>query len=334
MSKSYEKTVSIETFNELLSGLSYYNTLELSRPYPATLALKWHNCTYYTSLTGEKKNSANVGNIMAQLDKFAKREEYELIDKESYGYEKIKLDRFKTKIHWSLKDPGNFSYVNENYRLKWLKCYSYDINSAYSFAMLKPMPDTSKPCRKCDIINEGEIGFYSTGGATTEIGAWAEYIFPLKESPFKAYVEYYYEKKREAKTKEERNIWKNFLNIPSGMTQKLNIFVRLAILHYAAVYIESFIDEYTVYCNTDSIVSLVPRDDLPMGNEIGQFKAEHINDDFKYKQAGIYQWGEECHYKGIPGIALKDIENIKNWKDNLPYKYDTELRRIVENGKI
>ena len=332
MSKTYEKTVDIETFNKILSDLDYCLSLNIKKPYPATLALYFGDCVYYTSLTGDKKNSANVGNIMAQLDKYAKRIEYELLDKELYGYNKVKIGPFKTKIHWDLKDPGNFDYVNDDYKLKWLKCYSYDINSAYSFAMLKPIPDTSKPCRRFDVVQKGEIGFYKNGEATTEIGAWAEYIFPLKESPFKAYIEHYYQKKEQAKDKKERDMWKLFLNIPSGMTQKLNIFVRLAILHYAAVYISSFIDENTVYCNTDSIVSLVPRYDLPMGNEIGQFKVEHINDDFKYKQAGIYQWGEKCHYKGIPSVALKDIENIKNWADNLPYKFDAQLRRVVKNG--
>ena len=65
-------------------------------------------------------------------------------------------------------------------------------------------------------------------------------------------------------------------------------------------------------------------------NELGQFKEEHINEDFKFIQAGQYQWGSECHYNGVPGCAIKDIENIENWQDNLPYKLVN--RRIVKNG--
>lgn len=332
MSKTYEKTIDIDNFNHILSQLDYYNDINITKPYPATLALNFGNCTYYTSLTGEKSNSPNVGNIIAQLDRFVKKSDYELKNKEEYGYQKTKLDNYKTRITWNLRDPGNFEYINNKYKLKWLKCYSYDINSAYSFAMLKPMPDTDKPCRKFDVINKNEIGFYSNGYATTEIGAFAEYIFPLKESPFKKYVEYYYNKKQNAKSPEEREIWKSFLNIPSGMMHKVNIFMRLAILHYAAIYINSFIDENTVYCNTDSIVSLKARSDIPLGNEIGKFKKEHINEIFKYKQSGIYQWDTICHYKGLPGIALNDIENTKNWQANLPYKYDEDLRRIIKNG--
>ena len=114
------------------------------------------------------------------------------------------------------------------------------------------------------------------------------------------------------------------------MIQRYNIFIRLGILYNAAEYIKQFQDEDTVYCNTDSIVSLKRRTDLPLGIELGQFKEEHVNEDFKFIQAGQYQWGSECHYKGIPGCALTDIENTENWQENLPYKLVN--RRVVKNG--
>ena len=68
---------------------------------------------------------------------------------EGYGRREIPAPTFDlpghTKILWDYLDPGNFSYTNDEYILKKIKCYSYDLNSAYSFAMLKPMPDTSNP---------------------------------------------------------------------------------------------------------------------------------------------------------------------------------------------
>ena len=60
---------------------------------------------------------------------------------EGYGRREIPAPTFDmpghTKILWDYLDPGNFSYINEEYILKKIKCYSYDLNSAYSFAMLK-----------------------------------------------------------------------------------------------------------------------------------------------------------------------------------------------------
>ena len=199
--------------------------------------------------------------------------------------------------------------------------------------MCKDMPDTSIAPRMYDAVGPNEIGFNDGGEVTTTIGDFAEYIFPLMKSPFIKYVENYYAKKQKAKTKEERDLWKDFLNIPTGMSHKKNIFIRNAILYHAACYIRQFIDKDTVYCNTDSIVSLKKRTDLPIGDKLGEFKEEHANERFKFIDEGIYQWDNECHYKGIPGCALTDIENIENWEENLPYKYNELTRRIEPNGK-
>ena len=121
------------------------------------------------------------------------------------GYNRTK------RVDWNIEDPGNFWYTDDRRAGKWLKCWSYDLNSAFSYAMTKPMPDTSKEPRLRDLVQENEIGFYSDGGATTKVGAYAEYIFPLMPSPFTKYVENYYNKKQKAKDKNERNCWKSFL---------------------------------------------------------------------------------------------------------------------------
>ena len=79
----------------------------------------------------------------------------------------------------------------------------------------------------------------------------------------------------------------------------------------------------------------MPRTDLPIGNNIGQFKNEHSGESFKYKQAGIYQWNKECHYKGIKGYAIDDIDNIDGWFEKLTkhykYKFNEETRRLELN---
>lgn len=288
--------------------------------------------TYKCSLTGDVKDIVDGANIMKQLKSLSGPEWLELKDKEEFGYRKV-FNKLKNKnsIEWNLRDPGNFSFIDTTRAKKKLKCYSYDINSAYSYAMLQPMPDTRIKPKLYSIVGKNEIGFNNSGYATTEEGSYAEYIFPLIESPFKKYVDTYYNRKAKAADKVERNKWKQYLNIASGLLHRHNIFLRLAVLYYASTYIAQFIDEDTVYCNTDSIISVKKRTDIPLGTEIGKFKEEHINEDFKYIDVGIYQWGNKCHYTGIPGCTLTDITDTTNWKDHFPYRYDEELRRIVKN---
>lgn len=210
-------------------------------------------------------------------------------------------------------------------------CWSYDINSAYAYAMLKPMPDTTVEPRYNDIIKEGEIGFYPLGGASTEVGEFANIIFPLMESPFKNYIIEYYNLKQKAKGI-ERKKWKDFLNFPSGFLAKKNIFLRNALIYYSNEYINQFIDENTVYVNVDCIVSLVPRYDIPIGNEIGQFKEEHKAKKFYYIKPMIYQWEDEKgHCPGIPSESIQDIKHIEDWRYQLYYKF--ENGKVVKNEK-
>ena len=50
---------------------------------------------------------------------------------EGYGRKEVPDPTFDmpghTKITWDYLDPGNFSYTNDKYKLKKLKCYSYDL---------------------------------------------------------------------------------------------------------------------------------------------------------------------------------------------------------------
>lgn len=327
-----KKIVSIDTFNEIAADAEYRNPE--FKCHITSVEMIFPEMTYEASLTGNVDDIINIANIAKQLRHYTSEEFIDIENREQYGYRKTySLKQHKDKINWDLRDPGNFSYIDEDRIGKKLKCWSYDVNSAYSYAMTKPMPDTRKPAKLNSLVGENEIGFYKSGGVTTDVGAYAEYIFPLIESPLKNYVDNYYIKKRNAKDKFDRHKWKSFLNIASGLLHKYNIFLRLAILHYAAEYISSFIDDDTVYCNTDSIVSTKPRTDLPIGDDLGMFKEEHKNEDFKYLAVGIYQWNKECHYKGIPGCTLTDIENTTDWRHNFPYQFDKEIRRIIKNGE-
>jgi len=284
---------------------------------PQFIKITYKNMDYQFNklLTDRRKiNSGNIWNSFKTITKFENK-----INKDKFGYKEIFITPFKKKVKWDFATDFGFAYYDENFNNQWLKCWSYDINSAFAFAMLKPMPDTSKEPRYNDYVKRGEMGFYKMGGATTKVGEYAEVIFSLQDSPFKEYIIKYYNLKKNATEKEFRTKYKDFLNIPTGMMQRYDIFIRNAIIYWSNKYIKSFIDENTVYCNVDCIISLVPRYDIPVGEEIGQFKCEHICDNFKYKQSGIYQWNDECHYQGIPARTIKDINDIEGWQENIDY---------------
>lgn len=221
---------------------------------------------------------------------------------------------------------------NKEYECKWVQAYSYDINSSYSFAMLKEMPDTTVEPHEGN-VKKGEVGFRedSTGNFVPIFKGYSFWIFPLIPSPFVKFVKVWYDKKNNAINKSEREKAKETLNYYVGYLQKKNPFVRAMILYHANSYIESVMDSNTIYCNTDSIVSLVPRNDLKVGVGIGQFKLEKSGL-FIFKGFN-YQWkGEPPAIRGVPKSWFKKDFDLS--KDELPkrgnvYEYLEGLLREV-----
>lgn len=179
-------------------------------------------------------------------------------------------------------------WKNKKYEGKRVDAIAYDMNSAYSYAMLQDMPDTSIP-PKTKYIQPGEIGFDLEGNRQTS--GYSIYVFRLMESPFKKFVYNYYEKKKNAKTNAEKRKAKEYLNFCVGFLQNRDPFTRAQIVGLANDLILSLIDENTIYCNTDSIVSLKERPDLKIGTNIGEWKQERKG---KFAFVGFnYQWDLE-----------------------------------------
>lgn len=230
-------------------------------------------------------------------------------------------------------------YENPKYENQRVYGYGYDLNSAYSAAMLEPIPDCSKPM-KSGFIGPNEIGFVEVPKANnpeqTELVAkfsgYSLYVFPLMESPFKRFVETWYKRKSEAKPNSKEKIKaKGVLNFAVGQMQNTNPFIRACIISRCNNLIKSIIDENTLFCNTDSIVSRVPLD-LKIGTSVGEWKLEHEGE-VAYRGAN-YQWyGPEgkVSYRGIPKTWFK-----KDWdilKDPVPnfgnvYKYNNNTHRL------
>lgn len=207
-----------------------------------------------------------------------------------------------------------FTYVNEKYDNTRNYCYYYDLNSAYASIMVNyDFPDTSiKPVAK--VIEDNEIGF-DANGDIVETGNFAYFVFPKMKSPFKKFANVWYQKKQNAIYEDDRVRAKNVLCYSVGILQNKNTFLRAYIVNSCNEYIKSLIDENTVYCNTDCIVSLKPKNELIIGTEIGQWK---------YKEGLFackgfsYQWNlDKPSYKGIPKGWFKPGWDIL--KDDIPH---------------
>lgn len=245
-----------------------------------------------------------------------------------------------SKVHKLIKsgEEAPFSaspllYYNPKYNETRNDAICYDMNSAYSWAMLQDQPDTSQPPME-KYIEEGEVGFNFDGERMTK--GFSHFVFKLIPSPFKRFVDYYYNKKKNPKSKIEKRKAKEYLNFSVGYLQNRNPYIRANIIGLCNEKIMSLIDENTLYANTDSIVSLTERHDLEIGDGIGQWKVEHRGK-FAYIDYS-YQWNETC-----PSIRGKPKEYFPKGfdllTDELPscnniYKFDRIKGEIVYEKNV
>ena len=235
---------------------------------------------------------------------------------------------------------GPILYANEKYNHSEHYAYDYDMNSAYALAMLGDIPDT-RPLKTVHITNfncgiaEDKYICFDGYGNFVENGNFAAFRFERLKSPFVEFATYYYNQKKNAKTKKQRQWAKNILNHSVGYLQRINPFVRAAIVARANETMKALIDENTLYCNTDSIISLKPRLDLKIGKELGNWKLENKGL-FRYDGMN-YQWaGELPAYRGIPTKWFSKDFNILT--DELPicgnmFKFDYINYKIIKLGQ-
>lgn len=351
-----KRYVNAKEFNEHLKYCYDYRTIykrkyDPSKDVVSTLNAYLEDCLIYVYLTYRK--GYDICTYIFRKDGAEKNQDTD--GAEAYRilnlYYKVPDFRNDPNLPKVVDDEGKskfvisaaaFLYKNPKYEGKRVKAISYDLNSAYSYAMLQDMPDTSVPYQSKKIIEGKEIGFIelpsdddpSKIDFVPKYKGHSDYVFPLMESPFKKFVENWYKKKKKSDTKMKA---KGVLNFSVGYLQKTNPFLRAAIIGKCNEYMKNLIDENTIYCNTDSIVSLVPRNDLNVGDNIGQFKVENEGE-FAFKGFN-YQWNKEPpSYRGISKAWFK-----KGWdilKDPLPkagnvYKIvNYKLERVKYNDTI
>ena len=221
-------------------------------------------------------------------------------------------------------------YKNDKYEGKRVKAFGYDLNSAYASVLIKDgFPDTSKLLAP-GIVKKDEIGFDIDLTHISRTGEFAIFRYKTMPSPYKKFVERWYEKKKNPKNKAQKQRAKDFLNYGIGFWQLINPILRAYVILSCNDYIKSLMDENTIYCNTDSLVSLTKREDLELGIEIGQWKFENEGD-FAYSGFNC-QWGLTApKYRGVSKYWFKEGWDIL--KDELPtfgniWKYNEKTNRL------
>ena len=211
----------------------------------------------------------------------------------------------------------------------------YDLNSAYAEALTKQIIDTNK-MEMSRVVNQGEVGFILDANLTMmEPGHYADFVFPLIDSPYKEFaIKWYNEKKLAPKGSKQRNLAKNVLVITVGLMQRKNPFLRAYIVNSCNRKIEYFVNKYkdkVCTWNTDAVYCTehIPELDALCGNDIGQFKVEYEG---LFRQVGLnYQKVDEevesVSYRGIIKSTFSKDFNLL--EDNipatiLPYKANKE----------
>lgn len=218
---------------------------------------------------------------------------------------------------------------NEKYNNQRVEAWGYDLNSAYASVILQGWIDTTSGPMAKVIDPETEIGFDTDLDIQRE--GFSIYVFKKMETPkgLRNWVNIYYKKKKEAKNRIDKLKAKQHLNFAIGFLQRKNPWLRAWVVSRCNEYIKSLIDENTLFWNTDSIVSRVPRPDLEIGLEIGQWKLEHEGV-VAYK-GNTYQWNnDKPTYRGVPKTWFKgDFDLLKDDKpanENLFYFNEKEVK--------
>ena len=253
-------------------------------------------------------------------------------------------DKEESKKYFSNTITGKL-YSSPYFEGERYYAYGYDMNSAFSWGMLQDMPkDTEKGPINLDkdkqpiprTLKNDEIGFDIVGNIKYS-GELATYIFKKMSTPFARFVNTWYNRKRNAKTIEEKTAAKDMLVMCVGFMQRHNFWMRAAIIGHCNRRINKLINKYD-YCillsNTDSIVSTerIPEIEENIGREIGQWKLEHEGY-FAYKGMN-YQWDDKSPtYRGVcKSWFNKDFDILKDkapTKNNF-FNFDKEKVKLVK----
>ena len=289
-------------------------------------------CTWKFDKTGATKNQVStttVGKIWRHVYK-----PYDIVKEEKDFFKRDP----KGKIRASAKPIIGF---NKKYDMTEHNVVAYDLNSAYAAALMDKIIDTYN-MDYARVVEKNEVGFLMNDDLTlVEEGEYADYVFPLMESPYKAFAKKYYEQKKKApKGSKERDLAKQILVITVGQWQNHNPFLRAFVVNRCNKFIKYFVDKYkdkVCLWNTDAVYCTehIPELDKLLGDDIGQFKVEYEG---IFRQKGFnYQKGTETSYRGVMKCLFKEDYNILTDPIpvcNIPYRMNKETLMIENNEEF
>lgn len=237
---------------------------------------------------------------------------------------------------------GPTTWVKEEAQYKWLKCWAYDMNSAYPAAASDMLPDWENKIEYPGYVEKGQCGFIVDCGYLYMVkeGEKATIRFPLKKSPLKPWFDKVARQEWGAKSRgdlEEAAKCKLKRNSVIGVLRNHNVFLWLYIITKAKENVMKYVDNDTIAVNIDCIYSTKPRTDIPLSNKVGNFKLVDESGNDIYFKGTNYVWRNEQgiqlspHLKGVPKI-LQDTYDIETGQQTREPDYIfNEKGEIIRN---
>lgn len=231
-------------------------------------------------------------------------------------------------------------YKNMKYDGKATRAYCYDLKSAYAQMLKLPLPDI-RTAQYDVAIGDNQVGFYAIGEhlyCSFEKGKVCQYVFDLMDSPYVKWIDKVQKRIDKAETVNEKEEIKFIYRAAVGDLQNLNPFWRCIVVERCNQLVKSYIDDNTVYCNTDSLVSETPRDDI-LADPQFKWVLKRSNEVFKWQHnKENYQWNDEIpSYKGPKKryIQYYNMKHDKPWDiltdpipDNIKHKYNLNKQEL------
>lgn len=228
--------------------------------------------TYYFTLDGTEHAFINGGQAYAQLVKACKDNPWKIIP--DYSEHEFTVKNIGMSSGKFLNKQAGLLWYNPAFNNKKVYAYAYDINSAYLSCLMNKIPRTDYIKDFDREVKENEVGFIFNDELTLITKGYANIIFDLVDTPdcLKQFAKRWYDRKKNPKDKHHKKA-KTIINAAIGCLQYHNPYLRSYIVSSCNYFIKSLIDEDTVICNTDSIVSTKPLN-LKVGVNIGEFSLD------------------------------------------------------------
>lgn len=289
--------------------------------------------TFVFDLDGNVLTEQTVLNACAQLNKACKVEDVSTV---GFVYDKTPgFDGKPTGYREVIGSASPLKDCNKKFAGTSNVAYGYDMSSAYLQVLSQIRVPIISTMKKNAKVGPNQVGFYRFGICksspydalkfTYVEGIPCDFVFDLTpDAPYKDWAIKLFNKIQNTPKGIERDKLKDIPRLAVGQQQNHNPFFRCMVVETCNKLIKSLIDENTIYYNTDSIISIVPRPDI-MARTDYKFHEDHTGCVFRLdRNKLIYQWDHEL--PKIGGYTKRCIEHYNKthdepWelnKDNYP----------------